>query len=312
MAAGAPTPDAPDTAPQQDQFFIQLVCAVGGLILLFHPLPFIGNQAMLLVLQSSQFYLGWPRNYYYLPIIAGLLFLVTAALRNYRPGLSGVFAIQAVIATGAYAAMVSLRTVEPMVRSLGAMQSMVRPLLREFTPGLGSWILLLLSFVPLLAAGVLASRDSHRFEPLLATWLRSAATACVLMLVAVSFAAPDARIGSGLWRTLIFVASCSVFYAVPAFHPPSKRSFAIGAGIGYPLVMTPLALTLLGLSSWGPVRPEEARDIMILIAANVVLWLIAIAAAIGIRPKRPMAIFAGSAVSVGSAVLVLILLFSFH
>jgi hypothetical protein len=81
-----------------DQFFVQAVCAVGGLVLLFHPLLFIGNQAMLLVLQSSQFYPQWPRNYYYLPIVAGFSFLTTAALRNYRPGLSGVVAVQAVIA----------------------------------------------------------------------------------------------------------------------------------------------------------------------------------------------------------------------
>lgn len=279
-----------------DQFFVQAVCAAGGLVLLFHPLLFIGNQAMLLVLQSSQFYPQWPRNYYYLPIVAGFSFLTTAALRNYRPGLSGVAAVQAVIACGVYAVMLSLRTVEQMFISRA----------REFTPGPGSWILLLLSFIPLLSAGLVACFDSRKFEPLLATFLRSAASACVIIL----FAPPLWETGTpkAFWQATAFGLILSVFYFVTIFHTKNKRPIAIGASIGYPLAVIPVSFILIALAGWGPVRHGETQNMLLLIAANAVLWIVGVSAAFTIRPRQGKRIVAGAAMSFGSAVLAVMLL----
>lgn len=267
-----------------DEFFVQAICSVGGLVLLFHPLVFIGNPAMLHVLQTSDFYPQWPRNYFYLPIVAGLLFLITAALRNYRPGLSGVFAVHAVIACGFYAGMVSFRTVEQMFISRA----------REFTPGPGSWILLLLLFIPLLSAGLLACLDSRRFEPLLATFLRSSAGACLIIL----FAPPlwDNATSAGFWRATIFGILYSAVYLFAIFHSTDSRALAVGAGIGYPLAVIPVIVILLGLSGFGGVRPGETQDMVLLIWANAILWIVGIGAAINIRPRQPMMILVGFAI----------------
>jgi hypothetical protein len=292
--------DAPTAEPQQDQFFVQLVCAVGGVILLFHPIIFIGNQAMLGVLGQ------WPpHDYYYLPIIAGLLFLVTAALRNYRPGLSGVFAIQALIATGVYAAMVSVRTVEPMARLFVPAQPTFRPPARELIPGPGSWILLLLLFVPLLAAGLLASRDSRKFEPLLATFLRSAAGACIIMLFCPPLWGDATSDGFG-WAAILFLLfSVAYFFAV--FHTRGARPLAIGTSLGYPLAVVPVMAVLIVFSRLGRGRPGEDRAMLLLIAGNAILWVLGAGAAIGIRPREGKRILAGFAMSFGLAVLALIL-----
>lgn len=211
-AEAAPVPES-----GQDQFFVQAICAVGGLVLLFHPLIFIWNQAMLDVLEGHAYKSQWPEQYCYLPVIAGLFFLMTAGFRTYRPGLSGVFALEAVIAGSAYACMLFFGTLKQTVAA--------RP--REYVPGVGSWILLLLSLIPPLAAGVLASCDSRRFEPLLATWLRSAASACVLLLVGV-LGLGDTGTPAGFWRAVIFGPFLSAFYFLAMFHTGNKRSFAIG------------------------------------------------------------------------------------
>jgi len=298
--------DTPVTATESrpDQFFVQAVCFVGGLALLFHPILFTGNRAMLHVLESNEFYPQWPGNYYYLPVIAGLLFLVTAATRNYRPGLSGVFGVHAVIACGIYALCLSLRTVELMMASRA----------REFTPGMGSWMLLLLSFVPVLAAGLLATLDSREFEPVLATWLRSAAGACILTLFVAMFNPAfmvDAGTPRGFRLSIIFGVTYSAFYVFTAFHPRTKRPFAIGTGIGYPLVAVPFFFIVLGLSRLsGPLRPEAHQALILLIAANVILWVAAVAAAIGIRPRHSVQVLAGSALSFGAPVLVVLFLLS--
>ena len=66
--------------------------------------------------------------------------------------------------------------------------------------------------------------------------------------------------------------------------------------IGYPLAVIPVIVILLGLSGFGGVRPGETQDMVLLIWANAILWIVGIGAAINIRPRQPMMILVGFAI----------------
>ena len=72
--------------------------------------------------------------------------------------------------------------------------------------------------------------------------------------------------------------------------------------------MIPASFILIALASWGPVRPGETQNMLLLIAANAVLWIVGVSAAINIRPRQGRRIVAGAAMSFGSAVLAVMLL----
>lgn len=262
---------------EEKEYFIPAIYLLQGILL--SALPLLPSMDKPFSFTRNLWHPGapWSENFFYLPMVAGLILIAASFLRNSERSASGMLALQGTLAGFWFGIFTLFASADTLVYRKSPIQEPATGIL-----GVGAVdaVLLAFFFSPLIFTFLYALKDLRQIENVKATLMRLMAGCCEIALLRL-FRWQET--GNSVGGSLFLICVCGV-YLLTAFHPPLTYPYAAKAGAACSLlavIATSFFLVIPDFSGFSVVTRQHS-DLLLILLVNAGLG---IASAVALNPN---------------------------